>query len=104
MTVTLDDFHRRFDLLVTPAAAVVAFPTGHDHPPDWPMARENYETFPAPFNATGQPAISVPCGFTEAGLPFGLQIAGRRREDALVLRAARAFEQANPLHDRHPAL
>lgn len=52
----------------------------------------------------GQPAISVPCGFTAAGLPYGLQIAGRRREDALVLRAARAYEKANPLFDRRPPL
>ena len=104
MIQVMEGFHRRFDLLLTPAAAVVAFPTGTDAPPDWPMATDNYETFPAPFNATGQPAISVPCGFTAAGLPYGLQIAGRRREDALVLRAARAFEAAHPLHDRRPPL
>ena len=104
MIQVMDAFHRRFDLVVTPAAAVVAFPTGHDSPPGWSMGTDNYETFPAPFNATGQPAVSVPCGFTTAGLPFGLQIAGRRREDALVLRAARAFEAANPLYDRHPLI
>jgi aspartyl-tRNA(Asn)/glutamyl-tRNA(Gln) amidotransferase subunit A len=104
MIQVMQDFHRRFDLIVTPAAAVPPFPTGTDAPPDWPMATDNYETFPAPFNATGQPAISVPCGFTRAGLPYGLQIAGRRREDALVLRAARAFEKANPLYDRRPPL
>jgi aspartyl-tRNA(Asn)/glutamyl-tRNA(Gln) amidotransferase subunit A len=46
----------------------------------------------------------VPCGFTQAGRPYGLQIAGRRREDALVLQAARAFERANPLFDRRPPL
>jgi len=68
------------------------------------MAEDNYETFPQPFNATGQPAVSVPCGFTAAGLPYGLQIAGRRNEDALVLRAARSFEAANPMFDRHPDL
>ena len=58
-------------------------------------------TFPA--NLHGNPAIAVPAGFLD-GLPIGLQIVGRRYEDAFVLRAARAFEQANPLHDRHPAL
>jgi len=42
--------------------------------------------------------------FTQAGLPFGLQIAGRRFEDALVLRAARAFEAARPLYERKPDL
>jgi len=101
---TMNDFHERFDLLVTPAASCVAFPTGHDAPPDWPLETDNYELFPQPFNATGQPAVAVPCGFTEAGLPFGLQIVGRRRDDALVLRAARTFEAANPLFDRRPPL
>lgn len=47
-----------------------------------------------PFNFTGMPAISVPCGFTSTGLPIGLQIAGRREEDAVVLRVACAFEQS----------
>ena len=104
MIQVMQEFHRRFDLVVTPAAAVPPFPTGSESPPGWSMGTDNYETFPAPFNATGEPAISVPCGFTSAGLPYGLQIAGRRREDALVLRAARAFEKAVPLFDRHPAL
>jgi aspartyl-tRNA(Asn)/glutamyl-tRNA(Gln) amidotransferase subunit A len=49
-----------------------------------------------PFNMTQQPAASVPCGFTSAGLPIGLQIVGPARQDALVLRAARAFESARP--------
>ena len=104
MIQVMQEFHRRFDLVVTPAAAVAAFPTGTESPPGWSMGTDNYETFPAPFNATGEPAISVPCGFTAQGLPYGLQIAGRRREDALVLRAARAFERAVPLFDRHPPL
>ena len=52
--------------------------------------------FSYPFNLTGQPACSVPCGFTEAGLPVGLQIVGPRYADPLVMRAARAFEQARP--------
>ena len=56
-----------------------------------------------PFNLTQQPAASVPCGLTRAGLPAGLQIVGPRYADALVLRAARAFESARPfaLPDLH---
>ena len=45
-----------------------------------------------PFDLTGQPAISVPCGFTDDGLPVGLQLVGRRFEEALVFRAAHAYE------------
>jgi amidase len=51
---------------------------------------------------TGLPAISVPCGFTASGLPVGLQIVGRRRAEATVLRAAAAFEAAAPWRDRIP--
>ena len=55
-----------------------------------------------PFNLTGLPAISVPCGFTSEGLPIGLQLAGRPWDEATVLRAARAFEQATDWHTRRP--
>jgi len=51
---------------------------------------------------TGQPAASVPCGFTKAGLPIGLQVVGRRFADALVLRASAAIETAQPWADRRP--
>jgi len=52
----------------------------------------------------GLPAISVPAGFTPAGLPLGMQIVGGRHADALVLRAAAAFEQIAPWGDAHPAV
>jgi amidase len=54
------------------------------------------------FTVINAPAISVPCGFTRAGLPVGLQIAGRWRDEAGVLRAAAAFEQAAPWSHRRP--
>ena len=56
----------------------------------------------APF--TGQPAISLPCGFTEDGLPIGLQLIGRRFEDAALLRLAHAYEQATVWRRRRPPL
>jgi aspartyl-tRNA(Asn)/glutamyl-tRNA(Gln) amidotransferase subunit A len=49
-----------------------------------------------PFNMSGQPAISVPCGFDAAGLPIGLQISGRRHDDLGVLRLAHAWERLRP--------
>ena len=89
-------FHRDYDLLVTPTLAVAAFEAGTEFPPgkkrwiDW-------TPFSFPFNLTQQPAASIPCGVTKAGLPVGLHIVGPRYNDALVLRAARAFETARPI-------
>jgi aspartyl-tRNA(Asn)/glutamyl-tRNA(Gln) amidotransferase subunit A len=57
-----------------------------------------------PFNLTGQPAASVPCGFTRDGLPIGLQIVGRRFDDVSVLRAAAAFERERPWSNARPGL
>ena len=55
-----------------------------------------------PFNMTGLPAISVPCGFTPDGLPIGIQIIGRPFEETMVLHIAYAYEQSTPWHERHP--
>ena len=60
--------------------------------------------FTAPFNLAGLPAISIPCGFTEVGLPIGLQIVSRAWGDAKVLNAGYAFEQATEWHKRRPTL
>ncbi|KYF66569.1 hypothetical protein BE15_21365 [Sorangium cellulosum] len=79
--------HRRFDLLVTPTLAGAAPPIEGGGPLP--------ASFAGPFSLTRQPAISVPMGVTGAGLPLGLQIVGRHFEEALVLRAARAFESAS---------
>ena len=57
----------------------------------------------APFSATHLPALSVPCGFTAAGLPIGLHIAGRPFDEATVLRVGHAYEQAKDWHRRRPA-
>jgi aspartyl-tRNA(Asn)/glutamyl-tRNA(Gln) amidotransferase subunit A len=57
-----------------------------------------------PFNINGYPAMSVPCGFSDDGLPIGLQIAGRPFDEETVLRAAHAYEQATEWHTRRPPL
>jgi aspartyl-tRNA(Asn)/glutamyl-tRNA(Gln) amidotransferase subunit A len=91
-------FMQRYDLLVTPAVAVPAFearPAGHT--PLTPQNMLGWTPFSYPFNLTQQPACSIPCGLTAAGLPIGLQIVGPMFGDALVLRAARAFEGAMPI-------
>ncbi|HKQ27324.1 MAG TPA: amidase [Burkholderiales bacterium] len=95
-------FHRDFDLLVTPTLAVAAFDVGQESP-DKNNRWTDWTPFTYPFNLTGQPAASIPCGFTKAGLPVGLHIVGPRFADALVLRAARAFESVRPIKLPDPA-
>jgi aspartyl-tRNA(Asn)/glutamyl-tRNA(Gln) amidotransferase subunit A len=90
-------FHERFDLLLTPTLPIAAFAAGVERADPTRQERWfDWAPFSNPFNLTQQPAASVPCGFTAAGLPVGLQIVGPMYDDALVLRAARAFEAARP--------
>jgi aspartyl-tRNA(Asn)/glutamyl-tRNA(Gln) amidotransferase subunit A len=91
-------FMQRYDLLVTPSVSIPAFearPAG-SVPMD-PASMLGWTPFSYPFNLTQQPAITVPCGLTQAGLPMGLQIVGPMFGDALVLRAARAYESVQPV-------
>ncbi|GJD48560.1 Acylamidase [Methylobacterium crusticola] len=91
-------FHATYDLLLTPTVATPAIPTGHLTPPDGRFGQDwlGWTPFSYPFNLTGQPAATVPCGLDAAGLPVGLQIVGPMGADAGVLRASRAFEAARP--------
>jgi aspartyl-tRNA(Asn)/glutamyl-tRNA(Gln) amidotransferase subunit A len=57
-----------------------------------------------PFNATGHPAASIPCGFTAGGLPVGLQIVGRALDESAVLRVADAYQRVTDWHLRRPPL
>jgi amidase len=99
-------FQERYDFIVTPTTAIPPFPVETIYPREIngvPM--QNYIQWMLltyAFTVVGLPAISVPCGFTRDGLPVGLQIAGRWRDDAGVLRAAAAFEAAAPWADRRP--
>jgi aspartyl-tRNA(Asn)/glutamyl-tRNA(Gln) amidotransferase subunit A len=100
-------FFERYDLLLTPTVSCPAFPLGLDYPPEVagkPVMPYGWIPYTYPFNLTGQPAASVPCGFTRDGLPIGLQIVGRRFDDATVLRAAAAFERTRPWANARPAL
>ncbi|HSF04223.1 MAG TPA: amidase [Methylomirabilota bacterium] len=96
----------RYDLLLTPTIACPPFPVGLDNPTEIAgraVPAYGWIPFTYPFNMTGQPAASVPCGFTGGGLPVGLQIVGRRNDDVSVLRAAAAFERMRPWRGRRPS-
>jgi aspartyl-tRNA(Asn)/glutamyl-tRNA(Gln) amidotransferase subunit A len=95
----------RHDLLLTPTLAVPPFAAGESAPPGLRRgSRLAWTAFTYPFNLTGQPAATLPCGFTSDGLPIGLQIVGPRLADGLVLRAAAAFERLAPWSARQPGL
>jgi aspartyl-tRNA(Asn)/glutamyl-tRNA(Gln) amidotransferase subunit A len=91
-------FMQKYDLLVTPAVAVPAFdirPAGQEKMT--PETMLGWTPFSYPFNLTQQPASTIPCGLTQAGLPIGLQFVGRMFDDAMVLRASRAYESVCPI-------
>ena len=86
------------DLLASPTAIVPAPPFSVVWDPDFPFSRSNMP----PFNVTGLPALALPCGFSSTGLPLSLQLAGRPFDEATVLRAGHAYEQATEWHRRRP--
>jgi Asp-tRNA(Asn)/Glu-tRNA(Gln) amidotransferase A subunit family amidase len=102
------EFFDKYDLLLTPTTPIppfnaeIKFPTEiagkpMEHYLDWAML-----TYA--ITMTSHPAISVPCGWTEEGLPIGVQIVGRHHGEAALLRAAAAYEQAAPWADKRPPL
>jgi len=101
-------FFGRYDLLLTPTVAVRPFPVETDYPTE--INGKRVETYIDWFlltyaiTLTGLPAISVPAGWTDDGLPVGLQIVGRWRAEDSVLRAAAAFEAARPWAGRWPPI
>lgn len=96
-----------FDVLVAPTSPIVATPieatTLKRGDQDIPLVLV-YLDHTLPFNLTGQPALSIPCGLTRAGLPVGLQLVGRPFDEALLLRIAARFEEATSWHERRPPL
>ena len=101
LAAQMASFFGEYDLLALPCNPTTAYEIGPREP-----AKDLGETWPAtvcftaPFNITGQPAITVPCGHTDAGLPYGIQIVGPYGRDDLVLRAAAAFESTTGLRNQ----
>jgi amidase/aspartyl-tRNA(Asn)/glutamyl-tRNA(Gln) amidotransferase subunit A len=107
----IQDLFERYDLLLTPTLAVPPFDNADDGNTVGPSEVNGEEVDPLlgwcltyPFNFTGHPAASVPAGFTDEGLPIGMQIVGRRFADDTVLAASAAFERLRPWHDSYLAL
>jgi Asp-tRNA(Asn)/Glu-tRNA(Gln) amidotransferase A subunit family amidase len=99
-------YFKEYDILLTPTNATTAFKAG----PMFPEKINGKPTPPTgfmangyPFNITGHPAASIPSGWSSEGLPFGLQIVGKRFSDLLVLQVAKAFEDLCPWQDKHPS-
>jgi aspartyl-tRNA(Asn)/glutamyl-tRNA(Gln) amidotransferase subunit A len=97
----VDAVLRKVDVLLMPTSPVVTAEAARQ--PGSHRKGVN-ASFTAPFNLTGHPALSVPCGMSTVGLPIGLHLAGRRYDEPLLLRVAHAYERATPWHAQRPAL
>jgi aspartyl-tRNA(Asn)/glutamyl-tRNA(Gln) amidotransferase subunit A len=102
----VDDALRHRDVLLAPSTPIVA-PRLDETDVDIRGRRTDVRSalirFTRPFNLSGHPACALPCGFTEGGLPIGLQIVGRPFDEATVLRSADAYQRATDWHTRRPA-
>ena len=96
-------FHE-FDVLVTPTVPVPAPRIGEATLSTGEELRRGLSRLVTPFNTVGFPALSLPCGFTEAGLPVGLQLAARPFQEKQLLRVAHAYERSHRWSDRRPLL
>ncbi|HZP78643.1 MAG TPA: amidase [Pseudolabrys sp.] len=95
----MQQFHTEYDILLTPTLPRPAFEAGQVSPNGVDQSNWMHWTpFSYPFNLTQQPAASIPCGFTAAGLPVGLHIVAAKYRDDLVLRVARAYERRHPIN------
>jgi amidase len=102
-------FLGRYDLLLTPTIGQLPAPHGtldYDNPDhtarSWLRRIFEYGPFTAPFNVSGNPAISLPLGLSREGLPIGVQVVAATGREDLLLRVAAQLEQAVPWRDRHP--
>jgi aspartyl-tRNA(Asn)/glutamyl-tRNA(Gln) amidotransferase subunit A len=91
---------QQFDYLLTPTAPILPYAAEQPCPSNDPARPFEHVGFTIGFNMSGQPAVSLNCGYTRAGLPIGLQIVGHRFDDLGVLRMARAYEKMRPA--QHP--
>jgi Asp-tRNA(Asn)/Glu-tRNA(Gln) amidotransferase A subunit family amidase len=101
----LRSFFEDFDLIVTPTLPTTAFDATQSKPPGFPNDNiVSWVSYTYPFNLTGNPAASIPCGFTKSGLPVGMQIVSQAMREVDIFRLASAFETARPWAQHIPSL
>ena len=100
----MKNFFQTFDFLISPTLPIAAFDAGRPNPPEYDNDTIGWTPLTGPFNLTGQPAASIPSGFTTLGLPIGLQIIGPMYDDAGVLNCSLAFEKAISFTSKRPPL
>ena len=104
---TINQIFKNYDVLITPTTAIPAFELGKIFPPvinGKNVSPTGWMPFTFPFNMTGQPAATIPCGWSSEGLPIGMQIIGKRFNDLTVLQVSKAFENISLWKDKRPAL
>jgi len=97
-----EDAFKEVDVLMAPTSPIAGFKLNEKF--NDPLAMYALDMLTIPADAAGIPAISIPCGFNEQGLPVGLQIMGPQFEESRVLSVAHAYEQATEWHKKHPEL
>jgi aspartyl-tRNA(Asn)/glutamyl-tRNA(Gln) amidotransferase subunit A len=104
-TLICRDFEQAFErceVIATPTSPTPAFKVGEKT--ENPLQMYLSDIFTISVNLAGLPGMSIPCGFTKAGLPIGLQLIGKPFDEATVLKVAHAYEQATDWHLRKPPL
>lgn len=99
-----EDF-KDYDIILTPSTAVPAFRSDIPYPSQIngiDVSPTAWQAFTFPFNLTGHPAATIPCGWTKNNLPIGLQIVGKRFQELLILQVSKAFEEIAPWQDKRP--
>ena len=101
------DYFKNYDILITPTIAITAFDLGKMYPDQIEsktVSPTGWMPFTYPFNMTGHPVATIPCGWSSEGLPIGMQIVGPPQNDELVLKVSKAFEEISPWQKRIPEL
>ncbi len=96
---------KEYDILITPTMACPAFELGVSSPSEIDGKKVSlgaWSPYTHPFNMTGHPAASIPCGWSTEGLPIGMQIIGKRFDEVTVLQVSKAFEEIAPWQDKKP--